>query len=1050
MTKFAVNNPVSVIVMALMILLAGFSAYTGMARESFPEIKIPYIYVNTVLPGGTPQDIEQLITRKIEDKLEGMDGVKKVSSQSMESISAIQIEFNPDVDVQTALRQVRDKVEQAKGDLPTDAEDPMVQELNFSNIPIFTVSLTSDYSIEQLEDVANDLKDKLELVPGILEVKVLGKREREVAIDVDPERLRGYNLTLNDLSVAIGNQHRNVPGGTLVSGGTRYSLKVTGELKHVDDFANIVVKQVDGRIIRLRDVAVVTFGYTREPTTISRLDGKPALAISLTKRTGENIITIVDEAKKIIDDSKQKWPKGTHVDATYDQSVDIRHMVNELQNHIILGIIFVMLSLWFFLGFRNSFFISTAIPFSMMIGFIVLSAMGVTLNMVTLFSLVIALGMLVDDGIVVVENIYRHMAMGKTRKQAAIDGAREVMVPVTTATITTVAAFLPILWMPGIMGDFMKYLPITVSVTLIASLFVAFFFNPTFASLFMTSDASHHDDEGGHAFMRFRAMYVKSLHTLVEHPILVMLGCIMFVVGGITAYGKLGTGTVFFPKVEPDVISVEVEGPLGMSIDRVDEALKKIEAKILGASTTLLDRDNMSAVAGSGKGSNMAAAQGEPNKGYLDIKFTEFADRKVSSLVTTKWANDSIVNMLAGWKISVKEQESGPPRGKPVSYEISGDDYAELSRLSDSVVARLHKVPNLVNIGTDYDPAQPELRIDIDRDQAKYLGVNTVLAASSVRSAIYGIEAGKFRVGEDEYKIMVRNAPDSRESRGAVEDIMVSMDGKNVPLTSLADVTEGAGLATIRHLARKRTVQVWAELAPGVKDESAVQAAASKAVDGILTLPGYTVATGSSNRDQQKTQAFIGKAFLIAVALVFLVMVAQFNSVFQPVLVLIGIILAIGGVFWGLLIVHITFAFIMSGVGMVALAGVVAKNSIILIDFTNQLRREGMAVREAVIEAGKTRMRPVILTALTAMIGLLPMATGIGFDFTHFEVVTRAKTSQLWGPMAWSIFWGLLFNTFLVLIATPTFYLAYVRMGEWFNRKLPKFLLPKPEVTETH
>lgn len=1045
MTKFAVKNPVSVIIMALMILIAGYSAYMGMARESFPEVKIPYIFVNTILPGGTPQDIEQLITRKIEDKLEGMDGVKTVSSQSMESVSAIQIQFNTDVDVETALRRVRDKVEQAKGDLPADAEDPMVQELNFSNIPIYTLSLTSDYSIEQLEDVVEDLKDKLELIPGMLEVKVLGKREREIAIDVDPERLRSFNLTLGDLSGAVQNQHRNVPGGTLLAGGTRYSLKVTGELKRVEDFGNIVVKQQDGRIIRLRDVADVSFGYTREPTTISRLDGKPALAIHLTKRTGENIITIVDEAKTVIETAKASWPKGTHIDATSDFSVDIRHMVNELQNHIILGILFVMFSLWFFLGFRNSFFISTAIPFSMMIGFIVLSAMGVTLNMVTLFSLVIALGMLVDDGIVVVENIYRHMAMGKSRKEAAIEGTKEVFIPVTTATITTVAAFMPILWMPGIMGDFMKYLPITVSVTLIASLFVAFFFNPTFASLFMTSDASHHDEEGGHAFMRFRGWYIGLLKRLVNHPVLVAFGCVAFVFGGIAAYAMFGSGAVFFPKVEPDQVSIEVEGPLGLSIDRTNESLKAIETAVLGANASIMDKDNISAIAGSGKGDGFSGAQGEPHKGYIDIKFTEFADRKVSSWTTAQWANDSLVDMLAGWKVSVKEEESGPPRGKPVSFEIAGDDYVELARLADTVIARLRTVPNLINIGTDYDPAQPELRVDIDRDQAKYLGVNTVLAASSVRSAIYGIEAGKFRMGEDEYKIMVRNSVGSRENRAAIGDIMVSMDGKNVPLTSLADVTEGAGLATIRHLARKRTVQAWAELAPGIKDENAVQMAAAKAVEGIVTPAGYTIGTGSSNRDQQETQAFIGKAFLVAVAMVFLVMVAQFNSVFQPLLVLIGIILALGGVFWGLLIVQTTFSFMMSGVGIVALAGVVAKNSIILIDFTNQLRREGMAVQDAVIEAGKTRMRPVILTALTAMIGLLPMATGLGFDFAHMELVTRAKTSMFWASMAWAIFWGLAFNTFLVLIATPTFYLAYVRVTDWVSAKIPTAWKPTEE-----
>ena len=1031
MTKFAVKNPVSVLVMALMILLAGFSAYSGMARESFPEIKIPLIFVNTILPGGTPQDIEQLVTRKIEDKLEGLDGVKKVTSQSMESISAIQVEFNPDVKVEEALRRVRDKVDQAKGDLPGDAEDPMVQELNFSNIPIFVMSLTSDYSIEQLEGVAEDLKDKLELIPGVLEVKITGKRDREIAIDVDPERLRGYHLTLGDLSKAIGDQHRNVPGGTLLSGGTRYSLKVTGELKHVEDFQDIVVKTENGGVIRLKDVAKISFGYTREPATVSRLNGKPSLAISMTKRTGENLIGIVDEAKIAIDAQQSLWPKGTHISYSFDQSVDIRHMVNELQNHIILGIIFVMISLAFFLGVRNSFFISTAIPFSMMIGFIVLSAMNVTLNMVTLFSLVIALGMLVDDGIVVVENIYRHLAMGKTRAQAAIDGTKEVWIPVTTATITTVAAFMPILWMPGIMGDFMKYLPITVSVTLLASLFVAFFFNPTFASLFMTTDHKHHDEEGGHAFMRFRNAYLGLLKSVVDRPIVVMVVCVAFVIGGIMAYGKFGTGFVFFPKVEPDVISIEAEGPLGITIDRTDSVMKVLENAILQAPDSIKIIDNINTVTGTGKGQMMGGSQAEPHKGYVDIKFIEYADRHMSSFEVQKWAQKNLTNLVPGWKVSVKEQESGPPRGKPVSFEISGNDYPTLAKLADTVMTRLRQVPNLVNIGNDYDPAQPEIRIDIDRDQAKYLGVNTVIAASSVRSAIYGIEAGKFRDGDEEYKVMVRNAPDSRESRAAVNDITVSLEGKNVPLSSLADVTEGAGLATIRHLSRKRTVQVWADLAPGVQDERSVQQAAAKSVVGIQVPSGYFLNTGSDNREQENTQAFIMKAFLIAIALVFLIMVAQFNSVFQPFLVLIGIVLAVGGVFWGLLFYGVTFSIIMSGIGIVALAGVVAKNSIILIDFTNQLRSEGMAVRDAVIEAGKTRMRPVLLTALTAMIGLLPIATGWGFDFTHFEVVTRAKTTGLWAPMAWAIFFGLGFNTFLVLVATPTFFLAYVRMSDW-------------------
>ena len=504
MTKFAVRNPVTVLVLAAILFLAGATAYLTLPRESFPEVKIPYIFVNTVYPGASPEDIEKLVTEKIEDQLEGLDGVKKVTSQSMESVSAIQIEFNTSVEVETALRRVKDKVDMAKSNLPDDADDPIVQELNFSAIPIFTVSLTSNYDIDRLETLAEALKNKLQKVPGVLDAVVTGKQEKEISIDVDPDRMRNYDLDLGKISSAIQAQHRNIPGGSLKAGGNKFTIKLTGELKDPEAFNDIIVRADGSKTVRLRDVATVKFGWERDRSSIARYNGKEALAISVTKRTGENIIDITDEVKKVIEEDSKAWPQGTVADFSNDQSTSIREMVDELSNHIITGLVLVVGILSFFLGFRNSFFISTAIPFSMMIGFIVLQSMGITLNMVVLFALVLALGMLVDDGIVVVENIYRHLAMGKSRSQAAIDGTKEVMIPVATATLTTVSAFLPIMWMPGVMGSFMKYLPITVSVTLAGSLFVAFIFNPVFASLFMHNNPDHHDEEGSGLFIRLQ------------------------------------------------------------------------------------------------------------------------------------------------------------------------------------------------------------------------------------------------------------------------------------------------------------------------------------------------------------------------------------------------------------------------------------------------------------------------------------------------------------------------------------------------------------------
>jgi multidrug efflux pump len=1045
MTKFALKNPVSVIVLALLLFVTGLVSFTGMQRESFPEIKIPYIYVTTVYAGANPPEVENLITQKIEDKLDGVDGVKQMTSSSNESYSNIFLEFDPSVKVEDALRRVKDKVDQAKGDLPLDAEEPITQELNFSSIPIVNIALYSDYDLEQLEALADNLKDRMAKIPGVLEAKIQGKRDREIAIDVDPALLRQYGLTLSDISKAVSTQHTNVPGGTMITSGFRFSIKVTGELTDPDQFNDLIVRSVNDKMIRIKDVAHVAFTYTRDRQSISRTNGKPSLTLTVAKRTGEDIVRIVDESKKIVDEEKQHWPAGTHYEITYDMSKNIRQMVDELQNHLLMGIILVLLVLSFFLGVRNSIFISTAIPFSMAMGFIALYYMGVTLNMVVLFSLVMVLGMLVDDGIVVVENIYRHLGMGKGRFEAALDGTREVMIPVFTATLTTVAAFTPVLFMPGVMGQFLKYLPLTVGITLSGSLFVAFVFNPVFASLTMNNKEARRLEGGERTwFEDFKNLYRKLLQRSLNHPALLALFCILFVVSGIFMYGKFGPGVVFFPVIEPDVASVQIEGALSQDIAITDAAIGTPESIVMSMPAKVASVKTISTIVGSGKSSRMVSSgQAESNKGYIDIVFKDFEERSVSSYKTMSWLEDTLPQMVPGWKVQVIKQAMGPPTGKAVELEISGDDYQQLSRLADSIKSMVGKVPGLTNVVTDYDPARPEIRVNVDREQAKRMGFSTLDVASAVRGAIYGNEAAKYRVGKDEYKIMVRLAPEARENLNGLNEIVISKDGKEAPLPSVATITQGANIASIKHIDGKRTIQVTAELAPGQKDERGPKKLALTAVNKMRPPVGYTIRPGSGNRMQAESQNFLIKAFFVAMGLVFLTMVFQFNSLFQPFLILIGILLSLGGVFWGLLITNetsafinlitggaadlrsVTFAILMSGVGIIALAGVVAKNGIVLIDFMNRLRKSGRPLREAVIEGGATRLRPVLLTAITAMIGLLPIATGVGLDFIHLGVVTRSATTQWWAPMAWAIFWGLLFNTLLVLIVTPTFYYAW-------------------------
>jgi multidrug efflux pump subunit AcrB len=577
---------------------------------------------------------------------------------------------------------------------------------------------------------------------------------------------------------------------------------------------------------------------------------------------------------------------------------------------------------------------------------------------------------------------------------------------------------------------------------------VAFIFNPVFASLTMTQKEAHRIEggEGSGWFEKFKGLYRNVLRGVLHHPVWLSVFCILFVITGIIAYGVFGPGVVFFPNMAPEVASVQIEGPLSQDLNITDQALQIPERVALAMPKDVASVKTVNAIVGAGKSGHFSEGQAESNKAYVDIVFKDFEERAISPFKTMAWLEDTLPGLLPGVKVQVVKQENGPPAGKPVELEVSGDDYGQLSLLADSLKKVISQVPGLTNVTHNYDPARPEIRISVDREQAKRLGFSTVDVASAVRGAIYGSEAGKYRIGKDEYKIMVRLAPEVRENLNGLNEITISKEGKEAPLSSVATFSQGANIASIKHVDGKRTIQVEAELAPGQKDERGPKAAAIAAVNKIRPPAGYTVRPGSGNRMQAESQAFIVKAFFIAMSLVFLTMVFQFNSLFQPFLILIGIVLSLGGVFWGLLIVNkfnafvnlitggaaqmgeVTFSIMFSGIGIIALAGIVAKNGIVLIDFMNRLRKDGRPLEEAVIEGGATRLRPVLLTAITAMIGMLPIATGVAIDFLHFGIVTRSETTEFWAPMAWAIFWGLLFNTLLVLIVTPTFYYAWEKM----------------------
>ncbi len=1029
LSNAAISHRSTVFAIMVMAVVVGIYSYLTLPRESTPDITIPYVLVVTSHEGVAPSDIETLITLPIERKLKGLKDMEELRSVSAEGSSMITIEFKPQVDIDDALQWVRDKVDQAKGDLPDDLEsDPSILEVNLSEFPILMVAVSGELGEAALKGVAEELEDRIEEIPGVLDVELTGGRERQIRVEFDPDRMAAYRLSFAEILAAIQRENVNIPGGSIDIGQGKYLLRIPGEFTDPAQIDRLVVTARDGRPIYFKDIATV-YDTFEDRTSHARLNGRKSVTLAIKKRTGENIIAVADQVFALLEQARRQLPEQVELSVTLNQSKDIRRMVSELENNILSGLILVVSVLFLFLGLRNSLFVAMAIPFSMLISFGILQALGITLNMVVLFSLILALGMLVDNAIVIVENIYRHLQEGKDRVSAAREAVTEVGWPVISSTLTTLCAFFPMLFWPGIMGEFMKYLPLTLIVTLSASLFVALVINPVVCAAFLRLGTGRSLEQKKEVLTL--RLYRRILKTALAWRWSVVAGAIAFLVAITLVYGVFGHGVELFPDTEPNRAYVEIKAPEGASLETSDALARTAEQ------AALQEPDLRFVIAEVGVGSGgeeSSGAGGQSNQSKISLDFVERSERREDSNRVLARIREALAP-VSGAEIKVEKQKEGPPTGAPISVEISGEKIEMLGALARQARDRIKDVPGLVDLKDDFTKAKPEIRVVVDREKASLLGLSTADISRTVKAAISGEKLGVYREGKDEYDIVARLPEARRQSVSDIENLLVpTLAGNPVPLSTVAEVTLAAGFGSIRRLDQKRVVTLTANTFG--RNSNEVLQEVQERLNRLEFPPGYRIAFSGEQEEQQKAAAFLAKAFIGAVFLISLVLITQFNSLAQALIVMTSVVLSLSGVFLGLLITVTPFGIIMTGIGVISLAGVVVNNAIVLIDYVNQLRRQGIELGSALVQAGVVRFRPVMLTAVTTILGLLPMAAGVSFDFKSFTWEIGGESAQWWGPMAVAVIFGLGVATVLTLVVVPVLYSLSVTL--FFRENAPE------------
>jgi len=1118
-TTFALKNATSVIILTIIVLFGGMLAYNTMPKELFPEIVLPQIYVRTVYPGNSPVDIENLITRPIEKEIKPLKGMSKFTSTSVQDNSIIMVEFNTDVPVKQALQDVKDAVDRSKSELPSDLDiEPIVMDVNLSELPIMNINLSGDYSVDDLKTYADKLKDRLELIPEISKADVRGALEREINIIVDLHKMERVQVSFDDIEQAIAYENMNISGGALLTDGKRRAVRVEGEFKSMDEIANTIVKAEFGNIIYLRDIAEVVDGYA-ERNSYARLEGKTVVSVDVVKKSGENLLDATNKIMLAVAESKKRtFPSDLKVTITNDQSDQVKGQLLNLENSIYSGVILVVAVLFFFLGLRNALFVGIAIPLSMLMSFIILAAMGVTINMIVLFGLILALGMLVDNGIVVIENIYRQLQEGKTVMQAAREGVGEIAIPIITSTLTTLGAFAPLLFWEGVMGEFMGYLPLTLIAVLGSSLFVGLIINPVVAAFFMQDE--HKEQKTSpkklwiwtavfallalllylgdfrsagmlsatlavliplfhylltpfaqwfqdRALVSLENFYLRMLQGALRswRPYALFFGSVFLLMFSVVLVGIVGPKIEFFPENDPKYINVFIEAAQGVDLEEANEKTLAIEEEVYAIIEPYRAAIN-SVVTNVGEGSSdpMDGAQaGEtPNKAKITISFVEFEFREgiSSSEVMRKLSED--IQKRPGIKVNVQKNNEGPPVGKPINIEVSGDDFDKLVVLSEQIreAVAAENIPGIEGLNLDLETGKPELVVNIDRARARSFGISTGQIGGTLRTALFGKEISKYKDGEDDYKIVVKLKDDYRYSLSTLLNQKVTFRDmttgqiKQVPISAVADISYSTGLGSVKRRDQNRTITVWSNVIEGYNANEINTKIKSKFAS--YPVPeGFTVRFTGESEEQDKAAAFLSRAFLIAVALILLILVSQFNSIIKPMIIIGSVVFSTIGVFLGISIFNMTISVMMTGIGIVSLAGIVVNNAIVLIDYidlTRARRRAELGLGEnrilplpeaiaCIVEAGRTRLRPVLLTAITTVLGLLPLATGMNINFYTLasdldpNIFFGGDNVAFWGPMSWTVIFGLTFATFLTLVIVPVMYLLVEKVRLVFVEK---------------
>lgn len=1015
----AIANARLTISVLLFLMVAGALAYVSIPKEAEPDIQIPILYVSLHYDGISPEDSERLLLRPMETAIKSISGIKKMTSTAYQGGGNVLIEFQAGADLNKALEDVRNKVDQARTELPQGADEPSVNEVNLSEFPILVVTLSGDVPERVLAQAGRELRDRIEELPPVLEANLQGVRDDLVEVVIDPGKLATYGLRPDILIAGFAAGNQLVAAGALEGAMGRYAIKVPSLLETVSDVANLPVISTETATVRVRDIATI-LPTMKEPATITRLDGRPAVAIEVSKRVGANLIETVDQVKAITEEFKALLPEGTEVSFSQDKSKDIRQLLFDLQNSVLTAVILVFIVILYALSTRASILIGLAIPASFLMGMLALSLWGYTVNIVVLFSLILAVGMLVDDAIIVTEFAERRMSEGMDKREAFAMASHRMTGPVVAATMTRVAAFSPLLFWPGIVGEFMKYMPITLIVTLSASLVYALIFVPTLGAI-IAKPFKHPPEHKDGAYMWV-------VGKAVRHPFIMLFLAIGLLVSVPFAYGKYGKGVIFFPDVEPEFGLLYVKARGNLSIYEKDALVAQAEKRILGwpGVATVYTRTG----AGGGAGNDVAADV----IGTIQYEFVDWRERKEANAILA----DLRVAMtgIPGVDIEVSVPQAGPPTGKAIQIQLSADDPSGLSEVAKKVADQLATVPDVIDISNGLPPPGVDWELQVDRAAAARYGIAPSTVGAMVQLVTGGLKLSDYRpAGADDAVDIVLRLPTDQRTIAALDQLRIQTAQGSVPISNFVTRVSAPTTGTLTRLDGTRTITVEAGIREGVQADQ-VRAAVTAALEAAeLDKIGIRWKLAGEDEEQAEAGAFLAKAFGAAVFLIFVILLAQFNNFTSVWLVLSAVIMSTIGVLLGLMIMGQPFTMVMTGIGIIALAGVVVNNNIVLIDTYDSLRREGRPKIEAILQTCRERARPVVLTAMTAILGVLPIAFGLNVELLHQEVTIHAPSTQWWIALSSAIVYGLAFATILTLIIIPSMLMLVTRADNpkpWF------------------